>query len=533
MNRRKWLQLATASPATLLAQGESESTRRTPGERRLFLFVDWYHVNKGDMRAVLDPDRLSDDGRKLLDDYRRNYTLDFTSGPHGFRRVDVPYGVRLTPELAGRSKPWLGADAPWEKDFGYHSVHHEEGRYRCWYYAMLRGEKTGTTIESGRAMEISGSALAYAESTDGWTWTKPELDLVSYRGSRRNNLISPLGNTSFVFRDEHGAPEERYKAFHFDLLPEREIPKNAPPLQRYGLYGISSPDGLHWKKKPKVLVRHFADTQNVAVWDPVLGKYVAYFRDHVNGRSISRAETEDFWNWPHPTPLVYTGPLDSPSDDLYTNGYTTYPGEPSLRLLFPAVYHRDTDSVDARMMVSREGRSFQWVSYDPVIRNGGAGEWDHGGIYPSPNLVHLPDGRLALPYRGYRTTHNEHWFSTFYRQYERPSFAGWALWKDGRLAGIEAGSRGEFSTKPARFDGSRIQINARTSRSGSVEVELRERGQALKGFSFADCIPFAGDEIWTDCRWKGGSDLTAVRGANLTLAIRLHSAKIFAYRYVG
>ena len=90
MNRRRWLQLATASPATLLAQRESESARRPAEDRRLFLFVDWYHVNKGEMRAVLDPDRLSDDGRKRLDDYRKNYTLDFTTGPHGFRRVDVP-----------------------------------------------------------------------------------------------------------------------------------------------------------------------------------------------------------------------------------------------------------------------------------------------------------------------------------------------------------------------------------------------------------------------------------------------------------
>lgn len=52
------------------------------------------------------------------------------------------------------------------------------------------------------------------------------------------------------------------------------------------------------------------------------------------------------------------GPLDEPVDDYYTSGYTTYPGDPSLRLLFPAIYHRGTDNVDVRLAVSRDGRVY-------------------------------------------------------------------------------------------------------------------------------------------------------------------------------
>ena len=53
--------------------------------------------------------------------------------------------------------------------------------------------------------------------------------------------------------------------------------------------------------------------------------------------------------------MLYPGPMDSPADDYYTNCYTTYPGESSLRLIFPAIYHHDNDSVDIRLGVSRDG----------------------------------------------------------------------------------------------------------------------------------------------------------------------------------
>jgi len=258
---------------------------------------------------------------------------------------------------------------------------------------------------------------------------------------------------------------------------------------------------------------------------------VGFFRHHLSGRTISRAETPDFWEWPDPQPLLYAGPLDSPADDYYTNAYTSYPGDPSLRLLFPAIYHRDDDSVDIRLAVSRDGRAFQWVSYEPIVTLGRAGEWDGGSIYACPNLVQLPDGRLALPYHAYSTTHNEVFFEKFYRDYPGQTGAAWALWKEGRLAGIEAEHSGQFTANAARFDGERIQINARTNRGGAVEVELRERGRALDGFSFDDCEPFSGDATWAACRWGGREDLGRLRGKRLELAFRLRSAKIFACRF--
>jgi hypothetical protein len=535
--RRNVLQVGLAGSALpwLSARGllavEKEQSRK-PRDRTLFLFADWFHVKKGDLQVTLDPQRITPDGKKLLETYARDFQKNFEQGNHGFRPVDIPVGIRIVQETAQRSEPWLVSDQPWEKSVTSPTVLYDEGRFRCWYSAGLTGEPQKTTVEKGQVMEISGSALAYAESPDGLTWTKPSLQLFSFQGSRENNLVSPFNNGGSIFRDDHGPAEERYKGFDFGELPKEDAVGGAGSMARYGLYGVSSPDGYHWKKNSKPLVRYFSDTVNIAAWDGLLEKYVGFFRHHLSGRTISRAETADFWDWPAPEPLLYAGPLDGPADDYYTNGYTHYPGDPQLRLLFAAIYHRDRDSVDVRLAVSRDGRAYSWMSYEPILQLGGVGQWDGGSIYAQPNLVQLPDGRLALPYDGYNTTHNEVWFKNFYGDYDSQSGIAWALWKDARLAGIEAAQLGSFTTNSARFDGKQIQINARTVGAGSVEIELRERGKPLDGFSFADCVPFRGDELWANCRWKGRQDLAALRGKSLELGVRLRTAKIFAYRFV-
>ena len=83
----------------------------------------------------------------------------------------------------------------------------------------------------------------------------------------------------------------------------------------------------------------------------------------------------------------------------------------------------------------------------------------------------------------------------------------------------------------SRFDGREIQINARTTQAGSVEVELRERGKPVEGFTFVEAVPFSGDSTRVTCRWNGKDDLSSLRGKNLEIAFRLRSAKLFACRF--
>ena len=170
------------------------------------------------------------------------------------------------------------------------------------------------------------------------------------------------------------------------------------------------------------------------------------------------------------------------------------------------------------------------MSSDPILELGAPGEWDSGTIYAAPDMVHLPDGRLALPYAAATPTHNQAHPEYYGEPMDEKFQLAWATWDDGRLAGLEAEERGEFwSSNLGTFEGTQIAINARTPRHGKVEVALLEphgRGtKPLPGYTFADCIPFSGDVIWEPLKWKGKSSLEALRGKELILHFRLTSAK--------
>ncbi len=504
--------------------------------KRTFLFVDWFNVDKGRMEATLDPERLSEEGKAVIERNKREWGIYPDLSGHGMKRSRIPYGIRITPEKAQKSEPWLTADRRWEKSAGgYHAVIHEQGKYRCWHQVTLTKKAAKSVFPPEIPQERRQYALAYAESTDGLHWQKPALGLFKFEG-QDTNIVSPYGaQETGVFRDDSAPAEERYKCFDWDRLPE--VPADKGAFHWYGLYGCVSPDGYRWTRLSDPLLPYFHDTENIGYWDPLLRKYVGYFRGHLGGRAISRSETEDFRHWPPAEVILCPGPEDGPTEDYYTNCFTCYPGDPSLRFLFPAIYHHDSDQLDIRMAVSRDNPSFNWVSHQPIIELGEPGAWDCGAIYAGPNLVHLPDGRLALPYSGNIYTHNEG-FGRFYGDYTRESSSmAWAMWEDGRLAGIEAPNLGEFWTTPFTLEGTQIEINARTSRIGKVEVELWEAvassvARPLEGYTLAECVPFNGDELWARCQWCGKQDVGELEGRKLRLHVRLSSAKVFGYRFV-
>src|SRR5262249_36026537 len=144
----------------------------------------------------------------------------------------------------------LNYDRPWEDRFCFYTtVLKDGGKYLMYYRSYFGGVTT------------KGEGTGYAESTDGIHWTKPDLGLVEFEGSRKNNLIEPPGKQFTAFIDGRaGVPAaERFKGNCED---------------KPGLVGWTSGDGIHWKKVqeapivPRSLVNHF-DSQNVMFWSEV------------------------------------------------------------------------------------------------------------------------------------------------------------------------------------------------------------------------------------------------------------------------
>ena len=97
-------------------------------------------------------------------------------------------------------------DAPWEGNTsGYHTIFKDGQLFRAYY--------RGSHYEANAPYK---PVVCYAESCDGIEWHKPELGLVSHKGSTRNNIIwdgpGALNFTPFIDRNPKCQKGEEYKA---------------------------------------------------------------------------------------------------------------------------------------------------------------------------------------------------------------------------------------------------------------------------------------------------------------------------------
>ena len=278
------------------------------------------------------------------------------------RFIESRSGVTLTmnPPVQ-HAEPVLTPDKPWEElGIGaYNTVWREpDGTFRLWYDALLKG---GLPQEGARR-------LAYAESDDGIHWRKPELGLVSFRGSTRNNLLVPHDERqslqgATVFRDDRAPAEERYKFWTKFRPTDAEIAAGAAQ----GLWAMRSPDGIHWQPYPDQPnpADAICDTQNMLFWDERLGLYVGYIRvketqrlseaavaaGRGSYRSVGRITSPDFREW---SPLTITFQADAqdlaipvpwqrdnprPNIDIYTSCAMPYPWAQDVYVMLPSIYY--------------------------------------------------------------------------------------------------------------------------------------------------------------------------------------------------
>lgn len=455
---------------------------------------------------------------------------------------EMPYGLRLKAHLPRVSEvPLVTADRPWEDGNArsgigvYNTLFEDEGRYRLYYDA---GDVSG---EMDVDEDIGTQRiLAYAESTDGVRWDKPNLGIVTYRGSRDNNLVFGLdgspgrdGHGATVFKDPNAPPDERYKLIHMGT-----------DSGKFCVHGAVSPDGFRWKLLERPLIpEYLSDTQIVARFDPDKGRYVGYFRGwtaHEHGTSHARriiayAETDRFESWPKPQPIVAPDMHDSPDTDVYTNAYNPWPGA-DAHLMFPAMYHHNGDYTDVHMMTSRDGVHWQRPLRQPVIPAGEPGANSEGSVYAGHGLVSFTPGEWSIPISPRRSSHNR----VFFDNSQPETGVTTATWRQDGFVSLEAESVGACSTLILDFTGSRLELNAWTRFGGEIRVELadasddnrRTHAPAIPGRSFQDCDPISGDDVARTVTWRGESDLSSWAGKPVRLRLKMNRARLYAMQFV-
>jgi len=436
------------------------------------------------------------------------------------------------------------ADAPWEgNNCGFITVFEDDDRYRMYY--------SGAELLYGNGYKWGHRHVyCYAESTDGIHWTKPELGLFEFDGSKQNNIVHDWGVgygtvafAPFLDTNPDCKPEAKYKALGNGGAKQ-------PQWEGLPLYAFQSPDGIHWSlmSEEPVITKGKLDTQNLAFWDSVRGEYRAYTRDIRDGRDIRTCTSPDFVNWTEPVWLEY-----SPSrvSELYTNQIIPYYRAPHIFLGFPTRYiERDwteshdhlpglesrriraaalqrlgTALTDGMFMASHDGLRFR-VWPESFIRPGlrTRGNWFYGNNYQSWGLVETKSAIEDAPREisVYVSEHQEH--ATIFRRH--------TLRVDGFVSVQAPLSGGELVTKPVVFEGRELVINYSTSAAGSVQVEVQDaEGNPIDGFALAQCREIFGDDIARVVSWEGGSDVSALAGRPVRLRFVLKDADLYSVRF--
>ena len=399
----------------------------------------------------------------------------------------------------------LVTDKPWEGNTSaYYTVFQDGELYRMYY----RGSHYDTETRRMSHRQVA----CYAESTDGINWTKPELGLFEFEGSKQNNIVwDGVGTHNFTpFKDPDPdcPPEARYKALGGG---------------RGGLCAFQSPDAIHWSlmSEQAVITKGAFDSQNLAFYDTVRGEYRDYHRQGRAGkRDIMTCTSPDFLEWTEPVFLEYPG---APKEHLYTNAVQPYYRAPHIFIAFPTRYHPERGSqVEPTLMSSRDGRSFhRWTEAlipvtAPEDRDGNRSNYMAWGI------VALPDRDKELSVyatEAYYTGPDSRLRRFTYRM-------------DGFVSVHAPESGGELLSKPLTFEGRELVINYATAAAGSIRVEIQDAdGKPLPGFALADSAEISGDEIEQVVAWKNASDVNPLAGKPVRLRFVLKDTDLYSIRF--
>ncbi len=463
---------------------------------------------------------------------RKNQTLDTDRDRYlllDSRIVESTDNLKLTVGVVQKDEnnPLFKEDKPWEPRFDnpYCSVIYDEEEeiYKCWYSIFIKsGPKEGFPGEGLPSDQrawvdwregVRGFGLGYATSNDGIHWEKPELGLIEFNGSKKNNLVIEYTHGVAVIKDLHETdPKKRYKAIH-------------PELENSAVW--FSEDGTHWGEKLNAGPIDNGDTNQSVWWDPDLNKYVLITRhwggDKTGGRygrsghrQKSRSVSSDFLTWSKPEVVIKGLDLSKQIHDMIVVRHAgVYLG---LVGLF------DIEASRQWCELAWSTNSIDWHRINPgtpFIPNGPImGDYDWGCVFASVPLIGKDKIRM---YYGANDGRFMAWRNGFFclAWLRADGFAGYEQ--------VEGGSNktGSLTTIPVSVIEGSFGISADVAPSGFVKVTLLDE---------TDQILAEGELVTTTVtdapiQWKDGFSLEDLKGQSIKLRFELRESKLYSFSF--
>ena len=445
--------------------------------------------------------------------------------------------------------PWDGKN---EQLSSYNIIYDEEEQlFKMWYGIAGKGDNDD---EHGVIIDLPVK-LAYATSTDGINWERPNLGLIEVDGSRNNNYVIPpmgfYGNT--IIKDPSDIPSRRYKMIFGILGKEARWANFHVPL-----CVAYSADGIRWDRPTHVnpVIRGISDGGLSLYYDTDRRKYILLTRRVPNlPRDISQYESYDLVNWEDKGRVIVAGD-EYDSEETYNIYYLTpfrygdyYFGliNTMHTLKISETYETYNKSpnypndklghLDIQLAYTRDGKTWSRPKdLSAVVPYGAPGEPDAGAIYPAENPI-VRDGDTWIYYNARRDLH------CWWHQWELEKTVAHqdmgcymlAKMPEDHWVSLDADSKeGSFVCKPWGPP-HEIFINA-DAQGGSIEAELvTPYGKVVPDYSRGDCVGVTANGKNQQIKWKNGQSawetIAKDHLGGLLVKFYLKNAKLYSYTF--
>jgi hypothetical protein len=360
---------------------------------------------------------------------------------------------RLHPATLNPSNPVIREDKAWEMAIGWTSIHRvaKTGKYQLWYQAYGGGRD---------ARKSHKCVVAYAESDDGLSFTKPTLGLHDFNTNRKP-WNGKIDDTNIVllgdggYGDRYGCsvlfdPREtdltrRYKMLYTDFSKEPD------GTEWPGFHAAFSPDGIRWTKSPKNPLNRtayggrglqplFSDEHPATerwdkaknflrkTWaiplsmsdavdvfrDPNSNLYVAYGKRWIQGpagglawkHAMARVESKDFLTWSKPQLVSGPDEFDPPNTEFHTSPVFFHKGVYfCLNQILSArgeAIGAKADAMHIELMTSRDGLRWERPFREQPFIVNREQAFSNGGIFTCSTPIHLEE-EIRFYYGGYNS----------------------------------------------------------------------------------------------------------------------------------
>jgi hypothetical protein len=389
----------------------------------------------------------------------------------------------------------------------------------------------------------------YAESEDGFNWSKPRLEGFPFAGYERTNIVTAGrggrwgAGVQVLFNPDQSDPAKRFLMVY---------------VGHTSMDFATSPDGLHWNIRDKPILPYHSDFANHLVWVPERRLWYFYLRPNIlpngwsaprvthliplpegfrhTGRRLALSTSADLENWTVPRAILYP---DEPDPPDYDNVYVFR--RHGLFFAFYSEMFQEHGNSETEMYVATSRDGIRWDrTWDrkPLIPRGLDGSFDHGqteaGTSPPIDL-----GEDMLIY---------YWASPVGQgQMYAESSVGVCRLRRDRFVAQSAGDRtGFLLTRQFVLEGRKLRINCsalpqlyqqesdgiRVAIIAAPDFKTKETTweTAIPGYSLADCDPIITDNIAHPVTWKGQSDLSLLKGRAVYLRFQMKHSDLYTFQ---